>query len=90
MKKTLLTVLALLVITTLGKSTRPVASSEKLAPAVPTVHTIYDELHLADSGLNRDVFDLALRGMHKIPGVRPVLSIVDFTQPSSHKRLYVI
>ena len=90
MKKTLLTVLALLVITTLGKSTRPVASTEKLVPATPTVHTIYDELHLVESGLNRDVFDLALRGMHKIPGVRPVLSIVDFTQPSSHKRLYVI
>jgi hypothetical protein len=90
MKKTLLTVLALLIITTLGKSTRPSLSTEKAVPASPTVFTIYDDLHLGNNGLNRDVFDIALRGMTRIPGVRPVLSIVDFTQPSNQKRLYVI
>lgn len=90
MKKTLLTSLALLVFTTFGKSTRPQLSTEKLVPATPTIYTIYDDLQLMTTGLSRTAFDLALKGMAKIPGVRPVLSIVDFSQPSTRKRLYVI
>ena len=90
MKKTLLTLLALLVFNTFGKSTRPQLSTEAVAPAVQTVHTIYDDLQLDTLGLGRETFELALKGMARIPGVRPVLSIVDFSQPSTHKRLYVI
>lgn len=90
MKKTLLTLLALLIFTTFGKSTRPNLSAEKLTPAASTVHTVYDELQLITTGLSRDAFELGLKGMAKIPGVRPILSIVDFSQPSTQKRLYVI
>jgi len=55
---------------------------------------VYDSLHLEESGLSRKVFELALRGMYKL--IRKghikqnILSIVDFSQPSVNKRLYVI
>lgn len=50
----------------------------------------YDDLRLADAGLRREVFEYALRGLQKIPAARPILSIVDLSQPSTSKRLYVI
>ncbi|GAB3282260.1 murein L,D-transpeptidase catalytic domain family protein [Larkinella harenae] len=51
---------------------------------------IFDELNLANSGLSREVFDYALRGLQKTNFPKSVLSIVDLSQPSSKKRLYVI
>lgn len=77
-------------------------SSEKTLKApITTVHRVaspshlpffhlYDQLDLASSGLSRDVFALAIRGMQQIVGAKPLLSIVDMSQPSSHKRLYII
>lgn len=63
-------------------------------PVVTTNRSIfiraYDDLRLASTGLRRDVFEYALRGLTKIPGARPILSIVDMSQPSTSKRLYVI
>lgn len=55
-----------------------------------TLSTVYDDLDLAASGLSRDVYELALRGMQRIDAARPLLSIVDMSQPSSKKRLYII
>lgn len=51
---------------------------------------IYDQLNLSQFGLQRDVFDYALRGWQKMETSKPVLSIVDLSQPSTRKRLYVI
>lgn len=65
----------------------PVATAP--APASP-VATAYDQLQLDQYGLNRDVFEYALRGMQKMNPANPILSIVDLSQPSSSKRLYVI
>ena len=57
----------------------------------PTVYSqTYDSLNLAKTGLRREVFEYALRGLEKMAKARPVLSIVDMTQPSTSKRLYVI
>jgi hypothetical protein len=56
---------------------------------------IYDSLHLDELGLNPKVFRMALKGMErlrksgKLTNDR-ILSIVDFSQPSVQKRLYVI
>jgi hypothetical protein len=55
---------------------------------------VYDSLNLEASGLSRNVFELALKGMYKL--IRKghikqnILSIIDFSQPSVNKRLYVI
>ncbi len=55
---------------------------------------VFDSLHLSESGLSKKVFEMALKGMYKL--VRNgqiktnIISIVDFSQPSVNKRLYVI
>ncbi|MBO0937045.1 murein L,D-transpeptidase catalytic domain family protein [Fibrella sp. HMF5335] len=70
---------------------RPAAAV--IAHVAPPTHPfllVYDQLNLASSGLSRDVFDLAVRGMQQVTGAKPLLSIVDMSQPSSHKRLYII
>lgn len=55
---------------------------------------VYDSLHLEEQGLSRTVFQMALKGMEKLKKtglVRDnILSIADFSKPSSEKRLFVI
>lgn len=55
---------------------------------------IYDSLHLEEIGLSKMVFRMAVKGMEKLSNAGRlkgnVISIVDFSQPSTHKRLYVI
>jgi hypothetical protein len=62
----------------------------KLSSGLTGLMNIYQELHLDDVGLNRDVFDYALRGLQKINPSKAILAIVDLSQPSVNKRLYVI
>ncbi|MEZ0609131.1 murein L,D-transpeptidase catalytic domain family protein [Fibrella sp. WM1] len=79
-------------------STPLTVTAEKATSAftvAPSTHTnealvLYDELGLAASGLSRDVYALALKGMQRMAAARPLLSIVDMSQPSSKKRLYII
>lgn len=57
--------------------------------------TVFDELDLASKGLEFDAYDYAIRGLDRLMEegviVRPeVISIADFSQPSTKKRLYVI
>jgi len=55
---------------------------------------VFDSLHLQESGLSKKVFTMALKGMAKLVKSRHIkdnlLAIVDFSQPSINKRLYVI
>lgn len=56
---------------------------------------VYDSLKLDEAGLNRDAFEYGIRGMEKLllegrTEKQHVLSIIDFSQPSYKKRLYVI
>ncbi|HZL08583.1 MAG TPA: murein L,D-transpeptidase catalytic domain family protein [Prolixibacteraceae bacterium] len=56
---------------------------------------LYTFVHLADSGLSRDVFNLAIKGLNKLdingklqnPNI---VTIADYSQSSNKKRLYVI
>lgn len=68
------------------------STTSKKSSSTPTVvHSVlYDQLHLGQFGLQRDVFDYALRGWQKMRTTKPVLSIVDLSQPSTKKRLYVV
>ena len=57
--------------------------------------TLFDSLQLEKMGLNREVFNYALKGfnyMSKMGMIKnsSILSIVDFSKPSSEKRLYII
>lgn len=55
---------------------------------------LYDSLHLESFGLDRKVFELALKGMSKLMESNQIhaniLSIADFSKPSTMKRLFVI
>lgn len=57
--------------------------------------SIYDSLYLAESGLSRYAFDNAVKGYHYLLSSGKlkndqIISIVDFSQVSSKKRLYII
>ncbi len=56
---------------------------------------VYTSVSLVDSGLARDVFDLAIKGLKKLDTDGKIknpniLTIADYSQSSNQKRLYVI
>ena len=56
---------------------------------------LYHDLNLASNGMNPEVFETALKGFTKLSNEGKIsrqdkITIVDFSQPSDHKRLYVI
>ncbi len=79
-------------------ATSRVAPAEKIpvvaiAPASP--RSAYDSLHLDLSGLTRQAYDFALKGVEKLKKLgkltnTSIVTIVDFSQPSYQKRLYVV
>lgn len=57
--------------------------------------SVYDSLKLNVIGLSKEVFDLAVKGLEKLKSTGTIvtdsiISIADFSQPSSNKRLYII
>lgn len=57
--------------------------------------SVYDSLHLDLSGLSRHAFEYAKKGWEKLVEQgkvinESIIAIVDFSQPSSHRRLYVL
>jgi L,D-transpeptidase catalytic domain len=83
---------------------RPLPDSQRgqpqifsLVPVKKTVNRsdIYDSLHLADAGLSRVAFKIALSGLSQLDSSGDIqnagiLSIIDLSLPSSRKRLFVI
>jgi len=66
-----------------------------LVPSMPSAVSVYDSLRLNLAGLNRVAFELAQKGYDKLKeqGVilnDSIISIIDFSLPSSDKRLYVV
>ena len=64
-------------------------------PTLPSVVSVYDSLKLNLAGLNRKAFELAQKGFEKLveQGVilnDSIISIIDFSLPSTEKRLYVV
>lgn len=64
-------------------------------PANNSLVSIYDELHLTELGLSRYAFDYAVKGYNYLLASGKlkndqIISIVDFSQASSRKRLYII
>ena len=56
---------------------------------------VYTAVNLADTGLDRDVFDLAIKGLKKLDtegklNNATIVTIADYSQSSNKKRLYVI
>jgi hypothetical protein len=82
---------------TAGAKTVVTAAKTKTASSIGILSNklvVYDSLHLKRAGLSKKVFTMALTGMSKLVSGRHIkdnlLAIVDFSQPSNKKRLYVI
>lgn len=63
--------------------------------SISSFKSVYDSLHLELSGLSRKAFEYAQKGWEKLQsegrvGNTSVVTIVDFSQPSSQRRLYVL
>ena len=63
---------------------------QPLTPRTATWSLLYDHLRLSKIGLSRLAFEYALVGIEKIGKQSAIISIVDLSQPSTSKRLYVI
>lgn len=77
--------------------TVPVSVDSAVSSEVPVVSSyavLYEQLGLASLKLNRQAFDLAIKGYDKLKAAGKIrselLTIVDFTQPSTNKRMYII
>ncbi len=62
---------------------------------VPSINSVYDSLDLKVAGLSREAFDNARKGFEKLVAQgklenSSIISIADFSQPSTKKRLYII
>ena len=56
---------------------------------------LFNELHLSEAGMMPGVFNAAMQGLQKLNGKNAVkrndiITIIDFSQPSNKKRLYVL
>ena len=70
-------------------------SVNDFVPTIPSAVSVYDSLRLNLAGLNRRAFELAQQGFEKLREQGTLLndniiSIIDFSLPSTEKRLYVV
>lgn len=73
---------------------RVVVSAEKKV-TTETNAALFSELHLTEAGMNQTVFNSALQGLKKLDSTGviskdSIITIIDFSQPSDKKRLYVL
>lgn len=97
MKNVFLLLVALIVVyfaSTGSKASRDVTATKSALAAKEAKYVahldVYDELNLHQTGLEKSVFEYALRGWQKIDTAKSTLTIVDLSQPSTRKRLYVV
>jgi hypothetical protein len=78
---------------------QPADSTKKSATVsmglTPVVKSVYDSLHLKISGLSQQAFDYAKKGLEKLTqegkvNNSSIVTIADFSLPSTEKRLFVL
>lgn len=62
---------------------------------MPVMRSVYDSLHLSIKGLSHEAFEYAKKGFEKLVEEGrlindSIISIIDFSKPSSEKRLYIL
>ena len=77
------------------KSTVSNLSANDIIPTIPSAISVYDSLRLNLAGLNRKAFEMAQQGYEKLREQGAlindnIISIIDFSLPSTEKRLYVV
>jgi hypothetical protein len=78
-----------------AKNTNNKIIAHKIAFINSNSSIIYDSLNLQQYGLSKKVFDLAMKGWRQLKSAgrivnENIISIVDFSQASNKKRLYII
>ncbi len=77
----------------------PVDSTKKInlsaAPPMPSLRSVYDSLQLNLKGLSQQAFEYAKKGLNILIAEGKLLndsiiSIIDFSEPSNKKRLFII
>jgi len=76
----------------------PVINNARATETVPegiVNEDIYATVSLSETGLSRDIFDLAIKGLNRLDNDGKlnnpnIVTIVDYSQSSNKKRLYVI
>lgn len=71
------------------------AGNPGLLPDQNDQGNLYSSMKLSETGLSKEIFQLALKGYHKLEAIgklqkSDILTIIDFSQSSTKKRLYVI
>ncbi len=67
-----------------------IKGTEHIAGIQAGIHKLYDEIGLSKI-VNYDAFEQAVAGYSKIEGrKKDILTLIDFTKPSTEKRLYVV
>ncbi len=61
----------------------------------PALRSVYDSLHLSLKGLSQEAFEYAKKGLNRLVEEGKLLndsiiSIIDFSQPSNKKRLFIL
>src|SRR4029079_10537866 len=77
-----------------SESKRVVVSAEKKV-TTETNAALFSDLHLIEAGMTQTVFNSALQGLEKLDSAGviskdSIITIIDFSQPSDKKRLYVL
>ncbi len=71
------------------------ATIETVTKPTPFLKSVYDSLHLNLKGLSKEAYDYAKKGMETLIAEgklfnQSIISIIDFSQPSGKKRLFII
>jgi hypothetical protein len=71
------------------------AGSDEINPDGNDKSGLFSQLHLSEFGLSNEVFRLAMKGFHELDLKRKlqnstIITIIDFSQSSTKKRMYVI
>lgn len=90
-----LTSLFSLKVSSIGKKSTGVIAASSAPAAISATQMLYDQLSLDSLGLSREVYQYALNGYEHLLKEgkllnNDILSIVDFSLPSTEKRLFVI
>lgn len=77
-----------------SKTARIVVSADKRV-TTETSTALFADLHLGEAGMNQTVFNSALEGLKRLDSTGLIrkdslITIIDFSQPSTKKRLYVL
>ena len=84
--------------TSVTKKTETASAVNSVATTANTsknADALFSELHLGEAGLSQNVFNSALTGLEKLDAKGDIkkddiITIIDFSQPSNKKRLYVV